>query len=437
MLSIIPWAGCGALAFLFAIDAPYWDEWAYVPLVTSAFDGTLKPADLWFRVNEHVFLLPSAITVALARLTHWDMRYEIGFNILFFTLAFLVLARMVMRADSTAERRGTLWVVPLTAVLVFSFSQRAVWVWGLHLAVGLAVLLLMLALYILSSGTLRWPRVVFALACAIGASFSIGGGLAVWPAGAVLLALRPGLDRNRRLGLIGVWCLVAALTAWAYLTGGDAVPPETGERLRQPLVIVPYVLAFLGGPLAAYHGAAAVVFGVLLLAAVAWLLTDHRSTRADDNGMAVALMGALLVVGPTIAILAGLKHAHEGVAQAISSRLLPWPTLSWCGLLLGLYARCPRLGVMRRGGRILIGLVLAGGMASSFFGAYKAEERHDAFLLGRRALLEDPENGALIFLHPRPDEIRALRPILVQHRLTIFREATTDERIRPVDPPPD
>ena len=127
-------------------------------------------------------------------------------------------------------------------------------------------------------------------------------------------------------------------------------------------------------------------------------------------------------MGITIGLLTAIKHAHEGVENAVSSRFLPWPTLAWCAVLIAWYRSAPRLKTASwrtTFASAMLGVVLVCGWV---FGAYTMDERHDAFLYGRRALVEDPQHVNLSYLHPRWSELGPLREKLIEHRLTVFRE---------------
>jgi len=151
-------------------------------------------------------------------------------------------------------------------------------------------------------------------------------------------------------------------------------------------------------------------------------LAAFAVARAIHHGDAYPAMAALASVGLVVGVLSGLKHSHEGVQQAVSSRLLPWPTLSWCALVAVLGAQLPAKPNTQNLRPIAIGLVAGMGLLSFAAGAYRADERYDAFRLGRDALLNEPRSDALRYLHPRPDIVRAYRADLVRHGLTCFRE---------------
>ncbi len=56
--------------------------------------------------------------------------------------------------------------------------------------------------------------------------------------------------------------------------------------------------------------------------------------------------------------------------------------------------------------------ILGLSMASSAYGTYRADERHDAFVLGRAALLEGRVDDDLRYLYPEPDVPMRMRETL-------------------------
>lgn len=366
-MSVVPIVVCAVLALRYAYDAPYWDEWSYVEPVSRAFEGTLRPADFWVRNNEHILFTSSLIVIPLARLTHWDMRFEVLLTVFFFAAAFGFLARIASRAERIRAGSGSIWVWPLIAMMMFSPSQHAIWSWGLHLCIGLAVFL------------------IFA---ALGA-------------------------------LVRVRLTAGSIAAAVFLSGRGDVPEYAPRATAGMTDYFVYVLAYIGGPLVPYSGHLAFVAGTGFMVVAGFLAVSWAKPNADR--IDVFLLG-LLTVGMTVGMLTAIKHAHEGPANAVSSRFLPWPTLSWCAVLIAWYRAVPRLGAAswRTGfAAAMLGVVLVCGW---LFGAYTMDERHDAFLYGRRALVEDSQHANLSYLHPRWRELGPLREKLIEHRLTVFRE---------------
>ncbi len=409
---------CGTLTYRFTYDAPYWDEWSYVEPVARAFEGTLTPADFWVRINEHIQFVSSLIVIPLAWLTRWNMRYETGLTLICFIGTFGLVARFVARAAHIRRDGGSRWFLPVMALLMFSPSQYAVWHWGLHASIAAAVFFIVSTLVLLAGRTLRKRSVGAAIVTGFAATFSVGGGFAVWPAGAVAISARSDLGATRKTAVLAAW-LTAGLAACAVFLLAGGAPADVGGERVDLFDYAMYVCAYLGGPLAPYSGPVAFVCGGVFAVVLGWFVQMFKRGDADRfDGFVFGLMS----VGITAGVLTAFKHTPEGPANAISSRFLPWSTLTWCGVLAGLYRESPRLSSAPRYMQFAVIVAVAAVLAGWGFGAYEADERYDAFMLGREALLAGPAGENIRFLHPDPDVVAELRPLLVEHRLTVFRE---------------
>jgi hypothetical protein len=425
MASVAPGIVCAVLGFAFAYDAPYWDEWVLVEPIVKAFDGTLTASDFLMQVNEHVCVLPNLIVVPLARLTQWDLRAEIGITLAFYAATFGLIIAGIRRVEGSGAGMGSLWVMPAMACAVFSISQHALWNWGFLLTVAMAAFFLVWALLLLSGERADWMRVAGATTAGWAATFSVGGGLSVWPAGAMVLVVRRFDTPQQRWAALAAWLIAGGIAAGVYARLSAAAAGGMGEQLVNVIGIAAYALAFLGGPAAAFSGVVAALAGAALVLAYGAMVWRTRA-RGGLTGVWPLVIGLGAAAG-TASVLTAMKHVHEGVENAISSRFLPWGTLAWCGLAMAVYATWPTVREMPRAVRAAVAASLVGVLASSAYGAYKAEERHDAFLLGRRALIENPMSPDMIFLHPEPETLGKQRELLVKYRLTVF-SGSNDER---------
>ena len=425
LLCLVPWAYCVAMTIRYGYDAPYWDQWWKIPMIEKAFEGTLTFRDHWTLINEHRVLFPNLIAVPLARLTHWNLRVELALTLLFATLAFALITLLFRRADPASSGSGTLWPLPIAAALVFSFAQHMVWVWSLHMMITLTMFFILIMIVLLGRNTLNLPAVAFAAAAAVGASYSFGAGIVAWPVGLLMLLLAPGLNPRQRAQFSLGWCAVAGITMLVYFIEYESTPASQSavDIAARPLALVQYVFTYIGSPVLSYSPFLAATAGAVGLLAAGFLVS--RVFR-DQRAGALPFI-ALMAVGGSVACLTGLKQAHEGAAQALSPRYILWPTFFWIGLLGLLYIRQlsasgdanPRT---RRTVALAGLLILCLSLTSSIYGTYRADERHDAFVLGRSALLEGRMDDDLRYLYPELEVPLRMRATLVKHKLSIFRD---------------
>lgn len=429
ILTLLPWLLCAAATVRFGFDAPYWDQWWYAPVIGRVFSGEFAVSDLWMRVNEHIVFVPNLVLVPLARLTHWNIRFEHALTLLLFTAVLGVLLREAVRAARNSGRGMPLWIAPALAWLLFSYSMHAIWIWGFLSIVGFAMFGVVMAVVCLSRDALTWRHFGVALIAACAATFSIGAGLSVWPAGAMVLVLRIPGNRNMR-AYLAAWLGLGGVVAAIYYAASDGAANPVLERLSHPIAFIAYVLTFLGAPLGAFNGVVAMSCGAgFCIAVIPLVKRIVRATETVDRITALAL--GLVTVAFVSGLLTALKHLPEGFAHATSSRFVAWPTLGWCGLVLWYSVHAPqrdRSVIYWRGGGILAACLLIG---SSAHGIYRADERHDAFVLGRDALIHDTLSSDIRFLYPERDVVEAFRPLLVEHNLTVFRNVKTEHEDSP------
>src|SRR6185295_10773946 len=96
-------------------------------------------SDIWTLHNEHRLLFPQIIMLGLARLTSWDIRFELGTSVLLATAIFLLLSRQVLITAEKLQIPALRWAIPLIGVVVFSIGQYQNWLWGWQLQIFLSV----------------------------------------------------------------------------------------------------------------------------------------------------------------------------------------------------------------------------------------------------------------------------------------------------------
>jgi hypothetical protein len=57
----------------FGIDLPYWDDWAFVPLLEYVQQGRLPLSELLAQHNEHRMVFPRLLKLALTHFSDWNI----------------------------------------------------------------------------------------------------------------------------------------------------------------------------------------------------------------------------------------------------------------------------------------------------------------------------------------------------------------------------
>lgn len=411
-----------AMVALYAVDVPFWDQWELVPLLEKSYDSGLSVADFWQQHNEHRIVFPKLIMLALARLTHWDVRWESAVSLV---LAVAVFALYWARQRRTAREIGhphPALMLAVASLLVFSVAQWRNWLWGWQLQILLAVFTVTLGLKLISSAPFRAWRFVLAAACGVIATFSFGNGFLFWP---VSLLVVYSLRRQKIVDPppLFAWLAIGVVvcTAFFYRYSRPSYNTWEWEVWRQAPAMAAYVLTYLGAPVVHFWQPGALIAGAvgtaLYAAMLLWLVRG-----AVEKKWLLASYAALPFYAGLSACATAVARISEGVSQALSSRYVTFGVMFWLGVLSLLYVFAYRReGWMRRAALAFIMLVCAFAAASSAKGVLSLQER-SAFVQPARVALQQSAAGELVSrLHPDPGVIVERRPVLIRHELSVFR----------------
>lgn len=320
VLALAPAVPLGLLVDRYGVDVPYNDQWDELPLFQGALRGGLRLEDLWAPHNEHRILFPRLVFVALARLTHWNVRAEMAAIV---ALACVIAwsLQVLLRRTWPAERHWPLVVSFLVNLLVFSPIQHQNWLWGFQLQF-LAPIACFAGILALPPGwgPRRWGAAAGALA--VVSSFSLGSGFVTWLAGLPLWLARAAPGRRGRAALAFALGLGACLVLYLH---GYAAPRHSFEQpslLERPGLYLTVFVGMLGQPVAvAFHKAwlaMAVASGAALLAAWTLLVLRARQRRElSGPALAWACLGAQALGS---AGLIALGRAGAGSGSVFASR---------------------------------------------------------------------------------------------------------------------
>jgi hypothetical protein len=416
-------------------DVPFWDEWEMVPRLDHMASGTLSLHDVWRQQNEHRPMFPVLTMLLLARMSGWNIDWEIAVNVLLGAGIFAVFWAY-LRTTWRSRGGAPFWLLPLVSVLVFSPVQWENWTWGFQMIVLMCVLAGLLACWLVASSAGRDRRVAAAIVCAVWATYSFGSGLLVWIAQPAGIWITGGRRRAFRLA---VWTVAAALTMATYFYGY--------QRPAQPSMLsslasfasakrtLHYFLVYLGTPVTAHATGWAAWAGLALVMAFSFLVIRLRALRDDPIFVFPALVGLQMFA---IATAASLGRSWMGVEQAMSSRYCVWTIPLWCSVLCltALWrATAPvRVGLQPLVTAVGLTLILWGAWASGRQGVYYAAGRAENLRLARRGLITGRSNAMLLMLYPDLDVVRQRRAVLLRLRLSVFRP--TPYPTYPVPGPP-
>ncbi len=129
---------------LHAQSVPWADDWiSSRALAVKSAEGSIRFGDLTAQYNDSRLLFTNLLTVANTWLTHWDLRFEMGFGLLL-TVGSLALCTSMYRALNPGA--GLFVVVPFSIVL-FSLTQRFRYVHAIDSAYAFLTFFLFTALW--------------------------------------------------------------------------------------------------------------------------------------------------------------------------------------------------------------------------------------------------------------------------------------------------
>ena len=328
VLTALPLAVYIFYVLQFGVNIPWWDEWAFVPILHSMLTGHLTFAQLWAQHNEDRILFPNLIELVLASLTRYNVEVELIASAGFQVLTFLAIALLYRR-----RHVGPAWgLIPVSAML-FSLVQSYNMLSGFALLWSLGLFGLALAVVALDHLPGHWWALPVALIGAVLASYSGFQGLLVWPA-ALPYLVDPGTTWRTR----GIWTGLGAVAWLVYFAGLNLQPSGIGGSsvyfaLEHPLAAGRYLLVLVGSVIPVPLSTATFLVGgvILALSAVAfvWSCTSRR-VRTDP---ALRFPAALLIYGVLFALATTVGRSSFGTLEATSPRY----TTSVLVLLTGLY----------------------------------------------------------------------------------------------------
>lgn len=315
LVAILPIAVLVRLIGEYGVNVPYGDDWSLIPLYAKWNDHQLTFGDLFRPHNEHRIFFPKLIYLAFAQVTHWNVRAEMFFSVLLCCVTSAGIYILLRRTVAGARKHLLLWAS--INLLIFAPVQAENWLWGFQLQIFIPTVCLVASLVALGSRLHPGVKLAIASLLATIATFSFGGGILLWPAIALCLALQP---ENRRWLI--PWGVIFFFIAALFLIGYDR-KPVFGPQMGDPLDYLVYFAGFNGVALGRFRlqqplilagiiGASA--FLLYLAAGILFVKSGGRSLWASAPWLALG-MYAISSAG-----LAAYTRVSQGTLQSLASR---------------------------------------------------------------------------------------------------------------------
>ena len=340
LLLSLPALLLGYLMYTYAVDVPFGDQWDGIgPLFEKMRAGTLGFGDFFAFHNEHRIFFPRLLIFPLAKLTHWNVRAEVG---LIWVLACLCAVNIWRVATVTGFRgeRSRTWLLFGAYVLLFTPMQWENVLWGFQ--VGFFFPLVTMTAMPWAACAVRRPANFFvtAVLCLM-TTFSIASGFTSWLLAAPLLMYCGNQQKSPRESIARViWLTTAAVSVGIYFYGyvGPDHHPNQLEALQQPVLLSQFILAYLGNPFCYgtalnTHAMAQIAGSVLLLLLIAVAIYLWRCRR--DRSLIANALPWLSIAGITLfnAVLTMFGRMGYGVRGALQSRYVSFAVMLPIALL--------------------------------------------------------------------------------------------------------
>jgi hypothetical protein len=380
--------------------------------------------------------------VGLARLTHWNIGYELAVSLLLALTLFVVFVWQIRATARALSLREWYKLLPAVSLVVFSASQYQNWFWGFQSTLFLNMLAATAGILVLAQRNFSWSRFISAAALGLVATFSFATGVVFWPVGLVIVLF--STSGRHRLPAVLAWLALCGLAMGLFfyhlnVAGSDSVR----TALSSPLECVRFLLKFAGGIVAQYPGGNiaiagkfALILGFGAITLVVWSVRKLIRMGTVDWGTLLPYLGvsAYSLCGGA---LAALGRVCLGSDQAASSRYCTMAVPFWISLMVFLFLllKCPPpetdSAARKKSVRwCFVGavLLLALGSGLALDGASRLSARQAK---GRDALLSLARNpkaqfdySQLFALYPKLNVVVERYPVLQERRLSLFSDET-------------
>jgi len=407
---------------VYGVNVPYWDDWEFVSLLKAYGAGDHWVAKLYAQHNEHRFLFPKLLFLALAKLTSWNLKAEMVAGWLISCAGFYIVWLLMKRSGI----RGGLCML-LVPCVYFNLGQWENILWGWQVTLYMMLFFVLAAVYLLSGVSQKPANLLPAALAGCAASFSFINGLLVWPVGLVQILLTPDAW-PKRLGYSAVWA-VSGGAVWALYFRGYVRPaqhPDVFTFVHEPLTMALYFFANAGSMLGMRTVQLAVAAGAVLFCAFILFAYLHYAGGGMARIVPWISLGLFSMVS-SLAIAVG--RLGFGLRQALEPRYTTITLLLVISVLVLGSSALANGYIDWRGGAMryvsfacMTALILgvAGYYAYGVLWGYKA---YNTRTVGKQYLLSyksAPDEGLMI-IYPFPDILRERADYLKEHRLSVFR----------------
>lgn len=317
----------------YAINVPFWDQWELPLILEKSAEGNLRFSDFYAQHNEHRLLFPRLIMFVLAKATHWNTYYEIGFSVILAAISFAFLYKILSKTFT--RYRYLVSSALMISLLFFSPLQWENWLWGWQIQWFMNVLAVIIVIWALTTWqiTSQLKKTLVAAAAALVATYSLGSGFVIWFIAIPVFILNKELRKYTPL-----WGLLAILSIASHYIGyvDPAYHPSKSIFLHQPVQFIHYFVVYIARPIVFDYLLSPKIAGILfagIIIVAGYLLKTHRKvyTRELLPWLCFGLYGAMAAAST------GVSRLGLGVEQAYSNRYVTLSNFFIMAVIVGLF----------------------------------------------------------------------------------------------------
>jgi len=366
--------------------------------------------------------------LTLAHISGWDISYELATNFVLALGIFVVLVCQIRITLRSIGHGRTNWLLPTTALIIFSLTQWENWLWGWQIQIFLNVLAATGGIVLLANPPFKWSRFLMALLLGLVATCSFANGICYWPIGLLILFL---VSENKKTSMT-LWAVAGLfiVSLYFYNYHKPSHHPSLWIAFERPLDCVKYAIKYLGAFVANSGTASAFVAGSLGLVNVCgtiWLLIRRRFKLP----VLVPFIG-LSLYAISSALITGMGRLGFESTQALSSRYRTISSLFWFSNVVLLYLLVGNNQARTKRSKSYIWLsilatIISLTVASSFHARANFDRKYHTLAPARNALMtiDNTENNdeLLTRLCWSADLVKKESLLLKKYRLSVFRDS--------------
>ena len=174
----------------YAVNVPFDDQYAMIPMIKSVLSGHIPFAALWAQHNEHRIFFPNVILLFLAMITRWSIIDEMYLSFIISCIGFTGLAFILRRHIKNTN--SYLLALLLSAAIFFSSIQWQNWLWGWQLEWFLCLACILWSINLIDrlDNHTKLQNLIIPGLIAFIATFSLSSGMLGWFVCLAILIIR-------------------------------------------------------------------------------------------------------------------------------------------------------------------------------------------------------------------------------------------------------